>query len=140
MQLIRAGKPARSWWAGPLLLLGLALGVTIDCGGGSGQPPTGTCTTGAERCPCYGNATCDVGLICRSDRCVIDPNRDGGVPARRVRAGSPEPAAAPEPAAPSQPAALAEPAASRSIGGDRRPVGTWRAGAPSGPAGAWNGR
>ena len=45
------------------------------CGGsgGGGQ----MCATGQERCACYGNRTCNAGLVCRSDRCVFDPASGG---------------------------------------------------------------
>ena len=46
MQSIRVAKSAPSRWAGPLLLVGLALGATIGCGG-AGKPQTGMCVTGA---------------------------------------------------------------------------------------------
>jgi len=45
----------------------------IGCSGKSGQ----ACTPGGERCTCYGNGTCNVGLVCLSDRCVSDPNLPG---------------------------------------------------------------
>jgi hypothetical protein len=46
------------------------------------------CTPGKERCPCYGNGTCDAGLGCASDLCVKLPagtgpgsvSKDSGVP------------------------------------------------------------
>ncbi len=44
--------------------------------GGSGTAGTGSgtggveCVDGTERCPCYGNGTCNEGLVCASDLCV----------------------------------------------------------------------
>lgn len=35
------------------------------------------CRAGSERCPCYGNMTCDDGLVCGSNRCVRPP-KDAG--------------------------------------------------------------
>jgi len=40
--------------------------------GGSGIP------AGSERGPCYGNGTCNAGLACLSDTCVVAPSSDGG--------------------------------------------------------------
>lgn len=34
------------------------------------------CTAGTERCACYGNGTCEEGLVCLSEHCV-DPTPDG---------------------------------------------------------------
>ncbi len=47
---------------------GNAAGGTDSAGGGG----TGgaDCPTGTERCPCYGNGTCNIGLTCASDVCV----------------------------------------------------------------------
>jgi hypothetical protein len=42
--------------------------VAVGCGGGSGSPATGT-----ERGPCYGNGTCNTGLVCLSNTCVKPP-------------------------------------------------------------------
>jgi hypothetical protein len=57
---------------GRALLLGaLAASVLLvasSCGSSGGGAQT--CAAGTETCPCYGNATCDVGLACLSDRCV----------------------------------------------------------------------
>lgn len=38
--------------------------VAIGCGGGGGK------AAGTERGPCYGNGTCNAGLVCLSDLCV----------------------------------------------------------------------
>ena len=78
-----------------VLQLGLACGVALTggCGGtatglgqtggtwgnaassggtdGTGDGTGGTeCVDGAERCPCYGDGTCNEGLVCASDLCV----------------------------------------------------------------------
>src|SRR5512141_1264104 len=52
-------------------------------GGNGGQLVTAGldagCTTGSERCACYGNGTCAQGLTCASDLCVrIDGGQAGG--------------------------------------------------------------
>src|SRR5437868_3306529 len=60
---------------GPLLVMGLALGAAVHCGGSSSST---MCRTGAERCTCFGNNTCDVGLVCLSERCVVKPGNAGG--------------------------------------------------------------
>ncbi len=39
-------------------LLAASIVVAVACGGGSGAAPV--CLTGSERCPCYGNATCNI--------------------------------------------------------------------------------
>jgi hypothetical protein len=53
-----------------------------DGGGTDGSGTAGTgdaeCVDGTERCPCYGNGTCNEGLICASDLCVH--LRGGGLP------------------------------------------------------------
>ena len=50
------------------------LGGTAGGIGTGGVPDTGTggadCPAGTERCPCYGNGTCNDGLVCASDLCV----------------------------------------------------------------------
>jgi hypothetical protein len=40
--------------------------VGAACGGSNGQ----SCAQGTERCPCYGNGTCNSGLTCASNTCV----------------------------------------------------------------------
>lgn len=45
---------------------------------------TTTVAAGAERGPCYGNGTCNDGLICLSDLCVRPPPADCAVVARKV--------------------------------------------------------
>jgi len=50
-------------------LIGTDGGVT-GSGGDSGAGGTGTCTTGAELCPCLPDDTCNPGLICASRLCV----------------------------------------------------------------------
>ncbi len=49
--------------------------------GTGGDPETGTggadCPDGTERCSCYGNGTCNAGLVCASDLCV-DLGTGGG--------------------------------------------------------------
>src|SRR5204863_8813416 len=53
-----------------LLAIALAAAAVADCGGSNAGPPS-SCPAGSERCSCYGNGTCDVGLSCLSNRCVV---------------------------------------------------------------------
>ena len=53
--------------------------------GGSGGP----CDDGAQGCPCYGNGTCDRGLDCIDDTCVVEGVGGGGSSATGGAAGSP---------------------------------------------------
>lgn len=48
---------------------------SVSCGSGSGGDATPG--AGSERGPCYGNGTCNAGLVCRSERCVA-PASSGG--------------------------------------------------------------
>jgi hypothetical protein len=47
-------------------------------GTGSGGVGGATCAAGSERCPCYGNGTCDSGLTCASAICVRIGNSGTG--------------------------------------------------------------
>jgi hypothetical protein len=47
---------------------------SADAPGNSGATQ---CSAGTERCPCYGNQTCDEGLLCASNVCVA-LEADGG--------------------------------------------------------------
>lgn len=49
-----------------LIVVSLLFSCTAPSDGGLSLPPDGT-----ERGPCYGNGTCDEGLVCLSDRCVV---------------------------------------------------------------------
>jgi len=62
-------------WLGALriVLAAIVLGTAACGGGSSGQ----SCPTGGERCACFGNATCNAGLVCLSQRCVR-PAGNGG--------------------------------------------------------------
>lgn len=40
------------------------------CGGCDGSEQGNTCAAGKETCTCYGNGTCDDGLVCASNLCV----------------------------------------------------------------------
>lgn len=55
-------------------LIGLAT-ATSACGGSSSN---GDAAQGTERGPCYPNETCNAGLICLSDTCVMPPSSDAG--------------------------------------------------------------
>lgn len=51
----------------------VVLAPMLSVGGCDSSRSTGsTCALGSERCGCYGNSTCDEGLICRSKLCVED--------------------------------------------------------------------
>jgi hypothetical protein len=54
----------------------------MTLGGCSADPPATVggkqCADGAEQCPCYGNGTCDKGLVCRADVCVADEEGAAG--------------------------------------------------------------
>lgn len=63
-------------WPGATLLL--ALLADGGCGDANDAPP---CPSGAERCACYGNDTCDDGLECLSDLCVSLDSSASGAPA-----------------------------------------------------------
>jgi hypothetical protein len=60
----------------------LALGLAVGCGGGSQSG-----CTGAERCSCYPNNTCNAGLTCLSDVCVDSPTGAGGAAGATGAAG-----------------------------------------------------
>jgi hypothetical protein len=46
-------------------------GASSSLGNVGGAPATGTdCPAGNERCACYGNGTCNTGLVCASQHCV----------------------------------------------------------------------
>lgn len=45
-------------------------GGVAAAGGTGGKTDAGVCTPGTERCPCYGNGTCNQGLTCASQVCV----------------------------------------------------------------------
>lgn len=60
-----------------LLVLITALGCSSS-GSTSGTDGPSTCPTGSETCSCYGNGTCDAGLTCLSNICVMSPDTSGG--------------------------------------------------------------
>ena len=45
----------------------------------------GACAVGEERCACYGNGTCNAGLVCGSDLCVLVPRASGAAGASKSR-------------------------------------------------------
>lgn len=63
-------------WRGSLLMLivGAIAFADAACGGSNGQ----SCAQGTERCPCYGNSTCNPGLTCASNTCVNLGGAGGG--------------------------------------------------------------
>jgi len=63
-----------SWLKALRIVLATVIVATAACGGGSNSQ---SCATGGERCPCFGNATCNAGLVCLSQRCVR-PVANGG--------------------------------------------------------------
>jgi hypothetical protein len=50
----------------PVMAVVLGLAAPAACGG----KKVTECADGQERCPCYGNGSCDLGLSCQSDLCV----------------------------------------------------------------------
>jgi putative endopeptidase len=50
------------------------LSLAASCGGHDGD----TCTAGAEDCRCTGDGTCNPGLICQVELCVVNTRRDAG--------------------------------------------------------------
>jgi hypothetical protein len=54
---------SRAWLL--MILVGATALGTATCGGSSQ-----TCAQGTERCPCYGNGSCNSGLTCASNTCV----------------------------------------------------------------------
>jgi hypothetical protein len=61
-------------WLMPLSAL-----VAFGCGNSDANANEKTCQTGSERCGCFGNNTCNSGLICKSGLCVNQDssNADG---------------------------------------------------------------
>jgi hypothetical protein len=62
-------------WANLLAITWL---VASAAGCDGPQSSTTNCAPGAERCACYGNGTCNVGLVCLSELCVADLGGVGG--------------------------------------------------------------
>src|SRR5947207_12226346 len=74
-----------------LMTTAVAAALLTACGGSGetksngqasagGKPGSGgavACKDGAERCPCYGNGTCNKGLTCASHLCVLVPSAGG---------------------------------------------------------------
>ena len=56
--------------------------TTVATGGSSAAATTIICPVGSERCPCYGNGTCNSGLGCLSGLCVSGAN--GGSKSSKV--------------------------------------------------------
>ena len=59
--------------------LACALALALAAGCKDKQPPVGT-----ERGACYGNGTCDQGLVCLSDLCVQPPPVDCAAVAKKI--------------------------------------------------------
>jgi len=80
---------------GTWALVGTLCGMAGACGGDSHSGTTAIetdagCPEGSERCPCYGNGTCDEGLTCASDLCVLlDGGAAGSSASSGVGGGSP---------------------------------------------------
>lgn len=70
-------------------LIGLATALSA-CGGSSSN---GNAAQGTERGPCYPNETCNAGLICLSDTCVVPPSSDAGLDATMEMDATPKPVA-----------------------------------------------
>ncbi|MFC1609842.1 hypothetical protein ACFL6C_02700 [Myxococcota bacterium] len=60
-----------------LATIAALLPLTAACNSDDPNPIPPTCPAGSERCACYGNGTCNTGLICLSGLCVR-PVGDGG--------------------------------------------------------------
>lgn len=60
--------------------LSLVAGATllVGCGGSGSSTKPPPCPAGAETCACYGNQTCNPGLVCFSDLCVNPATGNGG--------------------------------------------------------------
>lgn len=61
------------------IAIAIACGATTSACKGGASPGVGGGTgpaAGKERGPCYGNGTCDQGLVCLSDLCVAPPAAD----------------------------------------------------------------
>ena len=69
--------------------VGFGIGLLLVAAPGCDGSPqsTNNCAEGSERCPCYGNGTCDEGLTCLSDRCVIDDATGGATSGGRSSRG-----------------------------------------------------
>jgi hypothetical protein len=52
--------------------------LLVACGSGSSNKSPPACPAGAETCACYGNGTCNTGLVCFSDLCVNPATGNGG--------------------------------------------------------------
>ena len=82
-------------WAIGVALVALSSGCSDSGGSNQGntantKPGSGgasACREGAERCHCYGNGTCDDGLTCASNFCVVAPG--GGGASGGVDSGAP---------------------------------------------------
>jgi hypothetical protein len=64
-------------------LIPVALLLGFACGTSQEQP-----CRGSERCDCYGNGTCDEGLVCMSNACVALPGGAGGTGANPGAGGT----------------------------------------------------
>jgi len=74
--IARSSKPALALW---LSFGGLVL---VGCGGGGGK------AAGTEGGPCYGNKTCNTGLSCYSDLCVLVTTGAAGTTGAGGRGGT----------------------------------------------------
>jgi hypothetical protein len=64
---------SRAW------VFGLSLSALAAACGGAPAPGGGDPAPGTERGPCYGNGTCNAGLVCLSELCVRPAAGDAGV-------------------------------------------------------------
>ncbi|MEQ8977906.1 MAG: hypothetical protein RL846_08265, partial [Deltaproteobacteria bacterium] len=60
-----------------------ALTWALACGVGCSSDPTPATPDGTLGGPCYGNGSCNAGLLCSADVCVLERPRDGGTNADR---------------------------------------------------------
>jgi hypothetical protein len=73
MNLLTVGSVRGASW-----LVALASVLLVACSSGSSMKQPPACPMGAETCACYGNGTCNTGLVCFSELCVNPATGNGG--------------------------------------------------------------
>jgi hypothetical protein len=73
MNLLTVGSVRGVPW-----VVAVASVLLVACGSGNSIKSPPSCPTGAETCPCYGNGTCNTGLVCLSELCVNPATGNGG--------------------------------------------------------------
>jgi hypothetical protein len=74
MNLLTVGSVRGVSW----VVIAVAGVLLVACGSGSSNKSPPACATGAETCACYGNGTCNTGLVCLSELCVNPSTGNGG--------------------------------------------------------------